>query len=244
MNKSIQTALVWCGPLFVVVFFSGLLISGFFPPIPPDHSAAEVANQYRTQAGRIRTGCLIMLIATGFIVPFAAVISTQMARAEGRWTPLAWVQLACGSILVLAIAIPVLLWSAAAFRPDRDPADIQLLNDMGWFPFIMNWPFTFAQVIAIAVAILADKRPVPVYPRWIGYYLIWTAVAFTPASLLTYFKTGPFAWNGLLSFWLAAVFFGGLFIVMTWGTLRAVRMQFAEPSSDPTQGATMTPATA
>jgi hypothetical protein len=38
-----------------------------------------------------------------------------------------------------------------------------------------------------------------------------------------------FAWNGLFPFWLAATFFGGFFLVLTWGTIRAVKRQFAPP---------------
>jgi hypothetical protein len=54
-----------------------------------------------------------------------------------------------------------------------------------------------------------------------------------------------FAWNGLFSFWLAATFFGGFFLVMSWATLRAIKRQFADPQeSDPTPALTLTPAAA
>lgn len=228
MSKGIQSAMAWCGVAFVAVFFTGLLVAGFIPPIPPDNTALEVADQYIREQDRIRAGALIMMIATGFIIPFTAVISTQLARIEGRWTPLCFTQLAAGTVGVVAALVPVMMFMATAYRPEgRDPQITQAMNDFAWVPFIMNWPPAVAQALCVAVAIFADRRPDPIFPRWIAYFLLWAAIAFTPASLVPFFYDGPFAWNGLLSFWVAATFFGGFFLVLTYGTLRAVNRQFA-----------------
>jgi len=227
MTRSIQLAMAWCGVVFVAVFFSGLVIAGFFPPIPPGHSAQDVARQYQEHTNQIRTGCVLMMTAVGFTIPFTAVVSTQLARIEGRWTPLCFGQLAAGTVGVVAATFPLFFFMAAAYRPDRDPAMTQMLNDIGWIPFIINWPPAVAQAGCALVAILADRRPDPIYPRWVGYFLLWCCVAFLPATLLLYFKSGVFAWNGLFCFWLAATFFGSFYLVMTWGTIRAVKRQFA-----------------
>jgi hypothetical protein len=140
--------------------------------------------------------------------------------------------LAAGAVGMVAATFPLFFWIAAAYRPDRSPEVTQALNDIGWVPFIINWPPAVCQAGAVAVAVLADRRPDPVYPRWMGYFLIWTCIAFTGSSLLPFFKSGPFAWNGLFSFWLAATFFGTFFLVLTWGTIRAVNRQFAPPSAE------------
>jgi hypothetical protein len=226
MTKPIQLGMAWCGVIFVAIFFPGLVIAGFFPPIPPGHTAAEVAHQYQQHANAIRAGCVIMMVAVGFSLPFSAVISTQLARIEGRWTPLCYTQLAAGAVGMVAATFPLFFFLAASFRPERSPETTQALNDIGWIPFIINWPPAVCQAGAVAVAILADRRPDPIYPRWLGYFLIWTCIAFTGSSLLPFFKSGPFAWNGLFSFWLAATFFGTFFLLMSWGTIRAVQRQF------------------
>jgi hypothetical protein len=226
MTKPIQLGMAWCGVIFVAIFFPGLVIAGFFPPIPPGHTAAEVAHQYQQHANAIRAGCVIMMVAVGISLPFSAVISTQLARIEGRWTPLCYTQLAAGAVGMVAATFPLFFFLAASFRPERSPETTQALNDIGWIPFIINWPPAVCQAGAVAVAILADRRPDPIYPRWLGYFLIWTCIAFTGSSLLPFFKSGPFAWNGLFSFWLAATFFGTFFLLMSWGTIRAVQRQF------------------
>lgn len=232
MTRPIQLGMAWCGVIFVAIFFPGLIIAGFFPPIPPGHSAQEVAHQYQQHADSIRAGCVVMMIAVGFSLPFSAVVSTQLARIEGRWTPLCYTQLAAGAVGMVAATFPLFFFMAASFRPDRNPDVTQALNDIGWIPFIINWPPAVCQAGAVAVAVLADRRPHPVYPRWVGYFLIWACIAFTGSSLLLFFKSGPFAWNGLFSFWLAATFFGSFFLVMTWGTIRAVKRQFAPHSAE------------
>jgi hypothetical protein len=52
------------------------------------------------------------------------------------------------------------------------------------------------------------------------------ALVFVPAALIPFFKTGPFAWNGVLSFWLPV----GLFVVwlfVMWSVLtKAIRSQY------------------
>jgi len=60
-----------------------------------------------------------------------------------------------------------------------------------------------AQNLAIAFAILGDRSEQPIFPRWLAYLSIWVAVLFLPAGAVTFFKSGAFAWNGLLAFWIA-----------------------------------------
>ncbi len=63
-------------------------------------------------------------------------------------------------------------------------------------------------------AIMSVQHEQPIFPRWVGYFNIWVAVLFIPGGLLTFFKTGPVAWNGLLAFWMPVVVFFAWYIVM------------------------------
>jgi hypothetical protein len=51
------------------------------------------------------------------------------------------------------------------------------------------------------------------------------ALGFLPAGLMTYFKTGPFAWNGILAFWLPLVAFAIWFNVMFIALQKAIKEQ-------------------
>jgi uncharacterized membrane protein YciS (DUF1049 family) len=86
---------------------------------------------------------------------------------------------------------------------------------------------TFFQLLVIAMAIFDDKEQ-KVFPRWLGYLNVWVAIGFTPTALIYFFKHGPFAWNGLLAFWLALTIFCGWFLTMFVYVVRAIRNQAAE----------------
>ena len=79
------------------------------------------------------------------------------------------------------------------------------------------------QALSIAVPILLDKTSPPPIPRWVGYANLWLGILFVPGMLVVMWKTGPFAWNGLLSFWIPAAFFVVWLILLTVQGLHAVR---------------------
>lgn len=61
---------------------------------------------------------------------------------------------------------------------------------------------------------LAQDPEREVLPRWLGFYNLWTAFLTLPGLLLIFFRTGAFAWNGVLVFWVVATVFGGWYLVM------------------------------
>lgn len=225
VNVATQRLMAWCGLAFVVVYGAGMLIAGFIPPVSPDDSAAEVSAFYAENAGRIRTGMIVMLVGAGFTIPFFGVLTMQFRRIEDRFTALVVAQLVAGGIAVWVFTLPVIVFSVAAFRPDQNPDITQTLNDLGWFLFVWNFATVTFQALIIAALILSDRRPDPVFPRWVAYLNIWVAIGFLPGALLTYFKTGALAWDGILAFWLAAALFFSWILVLFWATLRAVNSE-------------------
>ena len=113
-----------------------------------------------------------------------------------------------GAGLMVLTFYPAIWWLVAAFRPERAPDLIHLLNDMGWLQFIGGVSMYDAMPLAMIIATLCDKSPNPVFPRWFAFYNIWTMVVVFPDMLLFFFHTGPFAWNGLFGFWLPLSGFG------------------------------------
>jgi len=215
MNTRNQLLCAWSGLAFTFAFMVGFwLIANYVPPPSPNTTAAEIAAMYQQHTGQIRLGLLIMMVSSRLICPVVAVISIQMKRMEGTPSILSYTQLSSGSLGVLIFIIPILLWTAAAFRPERNPELILLLNDLGWLIFLMPFTTFVVQNVAIGLAILGDKNAEPIFPRWSGFFTLWVAVLFLPGGLLTFFKTGPFAWNGLFVFWVPLVIFFIWYLVM------------------------------
>ena len=60
---------------------------------------------------------------------------------------------------------------------------------------------------------------------WYGFYNFWVAVLILPAGVICLFKAGPFAWNGILGFWLPLVDFGIWVLVTTVLLFKAISQQ-------------------
>jgi hypothetical protein len=212
---------IWSGPAALMIFFAAILTAGFLPPTSPLLNPAEIGDLYVTHLTRIRIGAILFTISPGLILAFIAAISAQIKRIEGPVSPLAYAQLATGTFGTMPFLVTPLLWTAATFRLDRAPEITQALNDFGWIFLVMPAPPVTIQLIVIGIAILQDRGPQPVFPRWAAFLNFWVAILLMPGLLISFFKTGPFAWNGLLAFWLPAVVFGSWVMGMTIVLLRA-----------------------
>jgi hypothetical protein len=217
-----QNICAWGGVFCAVVFGIGLLLAGFVPPPSPSLTTAEIATFYRENANDIRGGMVLGLFGMAGWTAFVGVISAQMRRMRTGSDLPALLQLGAGSIGVLTVMLPIMIFAAAAFRPERDPALTELLNDLGWLIIIPAFPTFIAQFGAIAMGALLDRSEVPVFPRWTAYFNLWVALLFIPGALAYFFRSGPFAWNGLFDFWLAGGAFFAWLMAMTPVVLKAI----------------------
>ncbi|WBP95840.1 hypothetical protein O6072_06565 [Mycolicibacterium neoaurum] len=222
-SRRLQRFCAWCGPAFVLLLFGGWgVLGGFIPLIPAYFEPHQVAQAYAENVNLHRLGTLLGLIGIFLTIPFFFVISMQIRRTELRFPSLAVLQFTSGIIVTVVLIIPELLFIGGLFRPDRPAELTQLVNDLSYVMLILPWPPIFGQLFALAAAIFRDESPHPVFPRWLAYFNLWVAFLLLPASLIIFFKSGPFAWTGLIGFWLPAAAFGIWYLVMTVVVLRAI----------------------
>jgi hypothetical protein len=93
----------------------------------------------------------------------------------------------------------MLCWAVSCFRPERNPEITKVLFDIGWESIELQWSIATVQMVAMAVAGLCDDRATPLFPSWVCWLSIWCVRARHPHSLS---ERGPFAWDGLLSFYI------------------------------------------
>ena len=115
-----------------------------------------------------------------------------------------------------------MIWATAAFRPGRSPEITQALVDLGWLLFITPIAPFILQYLTLAIAIFADHRAQPAFPRWAGYLQLWISITFLPALAAYFMKRGPLAWKGLFVWWIPFVAFTAWFFIMIALTRRAV----------------------
>jgi hypothetical protein len=194
-----QRICAWCGPLFLL--FTGLgfaVIAGFIPPTPPSDTAQQVADRFLNDRNSIRGGLLLAMFGSTLLCPWYAITGLLLKRIAGRHTPWSATYLMAATVTVVAFLIPYMTWQTAAFRPDETSPELtQRLNDLGWIPWIGMASTAVLQGLLIAVVIFQDHREVPLMPRWAGYLSLLSATSLIPPTLLVFFKTGPFAWNGI-----------------------------------------------
>lgn len=204
-QESLRLELIsaWCGPLFVFIFAICFGFYGHNLPAPPSPmlDTGQIASRYAQNLGDLRLGWVIALVFVSLYLPWTAQISTQMSQIERHSKLLTFLQLIGGALTVFVVSFGMLCWAVACFRPDRDPAIVQMLSDLGWESLELQWAITTVQMVAMALVGLADKREVPLFPRWVCFLTIWCGLSFAPASLTLYLKTGAFAWDGLLSYY-------------------------------------------
>jgi hypothetical protein len=221
------------GIICPLLFFGAFVAAGFIPPLPPSWSAAQIAAHYRDHAGGVRLGAAIMLLSGAFYAAYSAVISGQMRRIPGVHRTVVNTQSIAGAFACLTFLVPAMFFAITAFRPDRADDSTLLLNDMSWILLVMPWPPFMAQNFAFAFAILSDPRSTPLFPRWLAYLNIWAPIVFTPGAILQFFKSGPFAWNGIFVFWIPATVFVVQFTVNVIWLLKAINAEARETASVP-----------
>jgi len=225
MNIRSQLICTWSALGFAGICLAGFLFAGFIPPISPNLSAAEVAAIYQKNTLSMRFGVLLIMSSAGFICPFVAALAMQMKRIEGEIGPFTMAQVAAGCITALVFVFAGVFWTGAAFRPDHSVEITRTLNDLGWITMLMTFAPFIVQNLALGFCILSDKHAEPILPRWVGYFNLWVAVSFVPGGLLTFFKTGPFAWDGLFVWWVPFAVFFAWYLAMFYIVLGAVKRQ-------------------
>jgi hypothetical protein len=220
-NVKTQLISLWTAQVFgVILLIAFLAFPGFFPPMSPDMTADQVAKFYADNAAMVRFSMITFNLCGIMLVPMFMVIVVQMKRMATQSHVFAYCFLTAAVSGATLFALADIFYLVAAFRPDRNPELVQLLNDMAWMIFIAPVGMVVAQLLLLALAIYFDNGPNPVFPRWVGHYAVATALAMAPAAGAAVFHTGALAWDGVVSFWLRNGAFA-LFVVVMFFVLRA-----------------------
>lgn len=226
METKLQRLGAWCAAIYLGMFFVGWAgLGGYLPPPSPEAGATEIAAFYGQNTNILRAGLVLVQLSLIFYFPWIAVLSAQIKRIPGVSPVCTYTQLIGGVTGIVALILPYFFWVAASFRPERDPALMLLLNDLGWLILSMTIAPFAAQNLAVAFAIFSDKRPEPAFPRWFAYASLWVAFTFLPAGFILFFKSGPFSWRGLIGFWVPLGAFGVWTLCMMTLVLKAIKRQ-------------------
>jgi hypothetical protein len=229
MNLNDQRICLWLVPAFgALLLLAFYIFPGFIPPSSPTMTAEEVARFYRENVTQIRVSMLIFNLCGVMFIPFFMVIVVQMQRMANPSRAFAYSYLSAAASGGTLFALADLAWLIAAFRPERDPQLLMMLNDLAWMAFITPVGFIMAQNFCLALGIYMDARAKPVFPRWVGHFNIAAALLMTPGAFALMFMRGPLAWDGILAFWVRVGTYGLYVAVMFFVVRVAIEQQARE----------------
>ena len=203
---------VWSGPVYGTLFFVALLLMNFMPP--PANLSGEEYMAILANINLARLGVILMIFAAILSMPFNTLIAILLAKIEGRIPLMAVMSFGGGVVNTMAFAGTAVFFMPVIYRVDRAPELIQLMIDLDWLMTVSLFVGFALQCVAVAIVAFHDKSQNPILPRWLGYFMLWFALLTAPGVLAFYFKVGPFAWNGIIAFWVPAIAFGVYFGVL------------------------------
>jgi hypothetical protein len=211
---------LWLAWITILVFYNifGIVFFGVTRTQPPPQAWWEpprVVQWFDDNHTGLLAGFGVMFLLGSFSVASTALIAYSIRRMSvSRAFAYAYL------ILYSLAAVPGLLLTCitlvvGAMRPDRDPKLISLLYDAAFLSFSGTMGIFLIGSVVWAVAILIDKNRV--FPKWFGYLNVCNALTEVVVATCCIVKVGPFAWNGVISFYInMAVFipYTGVFITL------------------------------
>ncbi|WP_202033185.1 hypothetical protein [Nocardioides sp. WS12] len=221
---------LWCNWIFVALTVVGWLgIAHFWAPAHADLSA-EATKEWFTETHRtgVLVGCTIFYIGAGLLTPGSIAMGLMLSRIEGRLPLWSFTTAVSGVFISLIIFFNCCAWIVAAYRKEAGADVIQAWYDWAWFAFLLGWIYLTIEMVATAVVELMDKRATPMIPRWFSWLTLAGALSIFFAAGPAFFKSGPFAYHGLLAFYLPVVVWGGYISITTWFLMKETRRVDAE----------------
>lgn len=232
-NIRTQLVCLWTAPVVgAVLLIAFVAFPGFLPPMSAELTAGQVADFYADNTALIRFSMLTFNLCAIMLVPFFALIVVQMKRMTSQSHALAYCYLTAVVSGATIFALADIFYLVAAFRPERSPELLLLLNDLAWITLVAPVGMLVAQNLLLALAVYFDTgrgaTSAPVFPRWVGHFAVLTGLAMAPAAAAAVFRTGPLAWDGAISFWLRGGAFAAFIVVMFFVLRAALHRQAVE----------------
>ncbi|WP_254190647.1 hypothetical protein [Nocardia noduli] len=222
----------WIVPAFYTAFgLIFVLLTRVMPPPRPDTGPEQITRFFDDHAVTIQIGfALLLLIVGGAGVANGITVFHMKRMTTGS---------VCAYIYMAGMAVGVLpgcllvafCFLAAVYRPDRDPQLLALLYDLGLLSYVGSLGCFTAAYFGFAIAIFYDRNSI--FPKWLAYVTIWQIISEILATPVFVVRSGPFAWNGSISFWMGSVVFGVWLMSVITFLRKATELQPADEPALP-----------
>jgi hypothetical protein len=193
------------GPAFLVLFVA---LWGFLgrnmPPFSPNATPDQVWAHFSQLRLPLLIGMSVALTITSFYMAWSVAIARVMERVEGPGGVLSKLEMMGGTITCAPIMTACMAWLTAAHEVHYlDPGVVHMLYWMGWLLFDLAYFVTSLQIAACSIVFMRDKREKKLVPDAVSWWGWVTFASFFVVSAIPFVTTGPLAFNGVISFWIA-----------------------------------------
>lgn len=212
----------WSVPFFFSLF--GLVfvpLSWMMPPRSPSSPLPEVIEFM--QSPNLLVACVILTLSFGLAPVSNACYLMQIKRMSV--SPVFRYTLMVGATTgaIVGMLFPLFCFGLGAFRSGYDPEVLSMLFDFGYLAFIGSLGCFCVMWMAFGLAILLDRNRI--LPKWLGYYTVWQYVSELVVAPVWISTSGPFAWDGLMTFWFAMALYVSWQIIVYVCMFRAIKNQ-------------------
>ena len=191
------------------------------PPRSPSSSSSQIVDFM--QSHDLLIACAILTVSFGLAPLTNAVYLIQIKRMSV--SPVLRYCVMVGSMTgaIVGMLFPMFCFGLGAFRSGYDPSTLAMLYDFGYLAYIGSLGCFCVMWMAFGLAIILDENGI--LPKWLGYYTVWQYVTELMAAPVWISKSGPFAWNGLMTFWFAIAIYVSWQLIVYVCIYRAIRQQ-------------------
>ena len=197
--------LAWTGPVFLfAVFVLWGILADNMPPFPASATPVEVKAHFLDLRPRLLIALSICLTMTALYMSFSVAVARVMERIEGPGGLLSKLEMMGGTITCAPVMLTMAIWLTAAHEVNNlSPEIMHMLYWFGWLTFDLAYFVTSFQIAAISIVCMRDKREKKLVPDAVSWWGWVTFASFFAVSAIPFVTTGPLAFNGVISFWIA-----------------------------------------
>ncbi|HEU5024266.1 MAG TPA: hypothetical protein VFV01_05040 [Spirillospora sp.] len=197
----------WAFTVFYTALSVGICLLGRATPPPrPDVTGLQAAAWFDKHQLGIQIGFVFLLVIAGGAAISNGIIGYFMKRmSSGKVLAYAYIG-AMGVGAVPGFQVLLVCWLTATFRPDRSPGILYLLYDLGMLSYNGSLGCFTAAYTVLAIAVFYDRNRI--FPKWFAYVTVWQIVTEILAGQMWLHHSGAFAWNGMITLYIAIVIFG------------------------------------
>jgi hypothetical protein len=197
--------LAWTGPVFLfAVFVLWGFVARNMPPFPPSATPEEVKAHFQEFRLPLLIALSVCLTMTALYMSFSVAVARVMERIEGPGGLLSKLEMMGGTITCAPVMTTMAIWLTAAHEVNNlSPEIMHMLYWMGWLMFDLAYFVTSLQIAAVSIVFMRDKRKKKLVPDAVSWWGWVTFASFFAVSAIPFVITGPLAFNGVISFWIA-----------------------------------------